>query len=806
METNSTRMQAKQDETESNLDLKKTIFALFSNWHWFFISLIIAFTLAFTYMYFATPMYKIHASLLVENSQSSNSSTSSLLDESSMLSDLGLSNLSNSVDNEMAILESHSLMENIVRSLQLNVRYFGAARIKSNEIPESRSPFKIKIDSLSSIPLSFPINFQVRLSGNSFEITDAKSNFSIPFGGQIRLNGCVFTILPKPLANPGDTLLQSYSVNIISYEQAITNYQANLGIVNTNSKAATISLTLNEEPLPKRGVDMLTKLIDTYILLNIEDKNRVADSTIAFINNRLFLVSDELNSIEKQIQNFKQANKLTDLTTESQLLVTNTSDYLKNLAVQQTEFEISNALDDYLKDESTNKRVVPTNLSIQSDPNFSNLLNTYNALQLERERQAAFTTNDNPSVQTLDAQIARVRTDLINSVALIKKNLVITINNLKDNLKTFDRQIKEVPATERQFLEYSRQQTIKQEIYIFLLKQREETEIGKTANLAPVRIVDTPYHESIPYAPNKMLIYGLFIFAGLALPTIFIYFKYLLNNRINTRKDVTESTTAPVLGEISQAAEGKKIVFEKESRSAIAEQFRILRTNLDFIIADKAEDETRTLLITSSMSSEGKSFIAMNLATALAMSGKTVVLLEFDLRMPKVLSSLGIDQPQGLSNFIVNQLNIDDVLISSGVHENFSLIGAGIIPPNPAELILNKRVNFLMTELKKRFDYIIFDTPPVGLVTDAQLLSKYADASIYIVRQGYTFKEQLNLLQEIINNNKIKNLNVVINGVKMKNNYGYGYGYGYGLSNNYSYYSNSKTGNLPFYKKWFKNR
>ena len=290
---------------------------------------------------------------------------------------------------------------------------------------------------------------------------------------------------------------------------------------------------------------------------------------------------------------------------------------------------------------------MPTNLSIQSDPNFSSLLNTYNELQLERERQAAFNTENNPSVQNLDAQIARIRADLISNIAQIKKNLVITINNIKTNISGFDSQISQVPATERQYLEYSRQQTIKQEIYIFLLKQREQTEIGKTANLAPVRIVDAPYSDTIPYSPNKMLVYILFAFAGLALPTIIIYFKQALNNRIDTRKDVTDNTTAPVIGEISQATEEKKIVFEKESRSAIAEQFRILRTNLDFIITDKG-DETRTVMITSSMSSEGKSFIAMNLATALAMSGSKVVLLEFDLRMPKVLSSLGIQMQRGL--------------------------------------------------------------------------------------------------------------------------------------------------------------
>ena len=296
--------------------------------------------------------------------------------------------------------------------------------------------------------------------------------------------------------------------------------------------------------------------------------------------------------------------------------------------------------------------------------------------------------------------------------------------------------------------------------------------------MLPVRIVDLPYQEITPYVPNKALVYILFCLAGLIVPTSIIYLKQVLNNRIILRSDVTDNTSAPVIGEISQDEENKKIILAKESRSVVAEQFRILRTNLDFVITGK-DDESRIIMITSSMSSEGKSFVAMNLATSLAVSDKKVVLLEFDMRMPKVLSSLNIHQQQGLSSYIVSQICINDVLIPSGVHENLYLIGAGVIPPNPSELILNKRVSHLMNDLRKRFDYIIFDTPPVGLVTDAQLLSKYADASIYIVRHGYTFKNQLQLLQEIINTNKIKNLNVVINGVKVKNTYRYGYGYSF---------------------------
>ena len=259
-----------------------------------------------------------------------------------------------------------------------------------------------------------------------------------------------------------------------------------------------------------------------------------------------------MNDIEKQIQIFKQTNKLADLSSQAQLLVANTNDYVKNIAIQQTELDIANELENYLKDEKLNKRIVPTNLAIQSDPNFTNLLNTYNQLQLERERQIAFTTEDNPVIINIDAQLARLRSDLVSNLSIIKRNIQITISGIKNNLQAYEGQLGQVPAKEKQYLEYSRQQAIKQDIYVFLLKQREETEIGKTANLAPVRIVDLPYQEITPYAPNKALVYILFCLAGLIVPTSIIYLKQVLNNRIILRSDVTDNTSAPVIGEISQ--------------------------------------------------------------------------------------------------------------------------------------------------------------------------------------------------------------------------------------------------------------
>ena len=485
MQANNNQLVTHQDVQENNIDFKKIIYNFLAYWHWFLISLIACFILAYIFLYFATALYKVHATLLVENVQSSSSSTTSSLDESSLLSDLGFTGISNSVNNEMAVLESHSLMEQIVREMQLNVKYFGAARIRNIELPESRCPFEFKIISLSPVATDYPLSYTIKLKNNGVGIYSEDSHADLKFGEPLKFQNCVFKVFPHSLQNPADTLFSSYSITIVPYSQAISSYLKNLSVVNQDTKAATISLSLSNEPVPKRGVEMLTQLINTYIKLNIEDKNKVADSTIAFLNNRLLVVSDELNDIERQIQIFKQTNKLADLSSQAQLLVTNTNDYVKNLAIQQTELDIANDLENYLKDEKLNKRIVPTNLAIQSDPNFTNLLNTYNQLQLERERQLAFTTEDNPVIINIDAQLARLRSDLVSNLSIIKRNIQITISGIKNNLQAYEGQLGQVPAKERQYLEYSRQQAIKQDIYVFLLKQREETEIGKTANLAP---------------------------------------------------------------------------------------------------------------------------------------------------------------------------------------------------------------------------------------------------------------------------------------------------------------------------------
>jgi capsular exopolysaccharide synthesis family protein len=354
----------------------------------------------------------------------------------------------------------------------------------------------------------------------------------------------------------------------------------------------------------------------------------------------------------------------------------------------------------------------------------------------------------------------------------------ITRSQLRSRTNSFESQIQQVPRKERAFLEISRQQAIKQELYLYLLKKREETAVSKAANIDNARIVDSAKANKQPFSPKRQMIYLSALLVGLLLPAGMVYGRSLLNNKVESKKDITAATAAPIVGEIGHSPYISNVVVLEDPRHPIAEQFRLLRTNLQYMT--RAGSEARVILFTSSMSGEGKSFISLNLASMLSLGGKKVVLLEFDLRKPKLSKYLGLDNEEGLSSFLIGK-RTDIYQLAKSVRgmENLHFIGSGVIPPNPAELISNEQTKSLFDQLKNRFDYIIIDAPPVGVVTDALLLAAHSDTNLYIVRQNYTLKAQLELLNDLYQEKKLPNCGIVINDIKRQKGYGYGYGYGY---------------------------
>ncbi|RBL89664.1 GumC family protein [Chitinophaga flava] len=762
-----------QESNERVLDLRSILDKVLSNWYWFVLCGILTIALAWVYLRYATPGYLINAKILVQDQQKGGN-----IPGEELFQQLELFSNKSNVDNEVEILKSRSLMEKVVNSLELNVRYFTEGRVKKTEVFNKR-PFSMHWLSLKDTLSA--VSYTVRPQGrDSFALHREDLSLRGAWGDTIRLPEGVMTLARHHTV---DSIEAEYDVNVVSIDNAVADLMTQLNVSIPNKQVSTIDLALTTT-IPGKGEEILNTLIDAYRHASVEDKNRIADSTIDFIDKRLRIVSTELLGVERNIQQFKQDNQLADLTEQSKLLVSGTGDNLKQLTDAQVKLNVINSMEEYIRDEKNNKRIVPSSMIVQ-DPTFVGLVEKYNTLQLERERQLLASTPSNPVVVNLDRQLSGIRGDLASNIQSFRKGVELSIEELQRNSNSLSQRIRKVPAAERVFLDFSRQQAIKQDLYVFLLKKREESAISKTSNLAIARIIDPAKSDALPFKPKRIMVYLLALMAGAGIPALWIYVRGLLNTRIQSREDIKALTPVPVLAEIGHCSDKQSLVVSKDGGSHVAEQFRALRTNLQFILSGKQD---KVVLLTSSMSGEGKSFVAINLAAVLAYSGKKVVLMEMDLRKPKISDGLGISNHTGFSSYAIGRASINEIVQPSGIHENLKVVSSGPVPPNPAELMLLESTEHLFTELRRHFDYIIIDTAPVGLVTDAQLLGRFADATLYLVRQGYTFRQQLEVSKDLYLYGKMPKINLVINDVKASRSsgyggYGYGYGYGYGHEN-----------------------
>ncbi len=757
-----------EDRPSDNKELMRFIGRLLSNWYWFLLCGILGILLAFLYLRYTVPVYTVEAKLLISDDKKGGSSL-----EGSLMGDLsGLMGAKSSVDNEVEVLLTHDLMREMVLADSSYIGYFSKGTFNARSV--YAAPFEVSVlsnpDSIREV-VSFSV---AQANAEYLVLTSPDTTFKVVIG--------------KPFAIDVIGLLQINTISQISKEQqygftirpvgkVVADFMQALSVSVTNKNVSTIDLVLNSS-LPRRGEEQLRMLIQKYVQRNLEDKNVIADSTLSFINTRLTAITQELAGVEDRISGYKQSTQLADMTEQSRILLENSASYTKSLAEIDVQLSSLDAMSNYLRDVN-NPRVVPASVVLQ-DVAFNSLINRYNELVLQRERLLLANTEDNPLVKNITVQIAGVREDMISSLASTKRNLQLSQSKQAQMSNQLTSQIQRVPTIERGYIDLARLQQIKQAQYIFLQEKWEETAIGRTANVSNSKVIDAPRSSDEPISPKKKMIYVLGLFAGLLLPLGMLYIKGLLNVRVMSMEDIERNNSLPILGTVSHSDEQGQVVITKTSRSPIAEQFRAIRTNLEFALQGH-----KTILFTSSMSGEGKSYVALNLAVSLALLGKKVLIMELDLRKPSITSKLNLPSGKGFSHYVVRpEMRLNDVIMSSGVHESVDLIQAGAIPPNPAELLVSARAAQLMNEVKEQYDYVLMDAPPVGMVTDAQLLNRYADLCLYLVRHGYTYKEQLRIPNDLVAKERIKPIQIVVNDVKATgsyySNYGYGYGYGYG--------------------------
>lgn len=784
--SNGVRQKANRNKDE--FDFKKILNRFLQYWKLYILSVVILVFLGLMFIRYSTPLYQVNAQVLVQDGQSGNS-TSFL--NSDMLSDFnGMFDVQNNVYNELAILQTKDLLEKVINEMKLNITYYNRGDIRDIE-QYHKSPFIASYTPLGdTIPyVSFQLNFPDSGKVNTFNISSDDTSFKAKFDDTLYIAQGKLVISKSGLP----FLSNSYLLQLNSVDAVIANIQDNLTIELTDKDNTVINLSYNTN-IPKKGEDMLKNLVDAYINRNLNEKNQMSDSAIQFINSRIAIVSKELGAIEEGIQNFKQANKLTDLSEQSKALIDNTSTYYSKLNDVEVQLDIVKTMLNFMKEQENSSRPVPYLLT--TDPAFLALSQQYNSLLVQKTQMLLSAKETNPVVQNVDVQISNLRNDILKSLQNQQKALEISRDSIRKENILIGNLVHEAPAQERTYVDMSRERDVKQALYLYLLQKKEETAITKASNISNASVIARPRTNVLPYFPNKILILAASILLGLVLPTAGIIIKQLLNTRILTRDDITEITDAPILAELGHSDKQGLLSMQSEGRTVIAEHFRVFRTNMDFLIG---QNKTPHILITSSMTGEGKSFIASNLGMLYAYSGKRVLLMELDLRKPKLSAMFNVSNNSGFSNYIIsNKSHYEFIKQAEGI-ENLYVMSSGPIPPNPAELLMSDKMTSLFENLDKEFDIIIIDSPPIGAVTDAQILSKHSNINLYVVRQHYSFKYNLEIVNELIDNNRIPHLYLVVNDVKKGASYRYGYGYGgYGYGYGYGY---AETGKKK--RKWF---
>ncbi|GAA4912132.1 GumC family protein [Mucilaginibacter defluvii] len=742
------------------------------NGGWFILSVMLCVILAFFYLRYATTQYRVNSTILLK----SNDKGADMSQVGDMFSDLEIFNGGKNIDDEIEVLKGKTLMLRVLRELNLTATYYKEGKIKKTEVYGRSLPVRLIVKKLDSLSGGKSVII-TPVSATRYTWDDGSTKKTYPFGREISNNYGVFTAIPSGKAIP--TLNESVIVQLNNSKKLVADYLRELTITPVNKNGNVLKLSLNTS-VPQKGIDVLNKLVQLYNIEGIENKNEIAAKTISFIDGRLIYLVRELSGVEKDVENYKKKNDVTDISSESQQYLQNTGDYEKKLSDYEIQISILQSVQNYIAKQGPQFDLVPSSLSIH-DATLVQLIDSYNQLQLQRKRILSSNYETSPVVINITDQLNALRGNILENIKNIKRGLIISRNALATKNVKFESLKKNVPSIERELLEIKRQQNIKENLYQYLLQKREEATLSKAAAVSNFTIIDRADVDDLPVKPQRSLILLLALIAGLVLPVIVMAIRNVLNDKVTTIDDIKDAEV-PVLGEIIHILSHNKVLVEKNSRTVFSEMFRLLRSKLQL---SATEDQNKVLLVTSTMSGEGKTFFSINMGATLALAGKKVLLMEFDLRKPKLINDMGLSAKLGITNYLVSdKYQLDDLIIQVPEISNLYVIGCGDVPPNPSELILSDKMVTLFEQLKRQFDHVIIDSPPVGLIADAYNLSMFADRTLYLIRYNYTLKEQVKIIQEIRTRKELRNMMLVLNDGRKENmqgygDYGYRYSYGY---------------------------
>ncbi|GAB3904366.1 tyrosine-protein kinase [Larkinella knui] len=742
-------------------NLRTTLMRYLRFWPWFALSIVTLLAAAYVYLLYQAPVYRVHASLLIKDEKKGGISAENLMKE------LYLFNKNVSIDDQIEILKSYTLMDRVVKTLGLDVQYYNTTSTYNREI-YAESPIRLIIEKSNPDLLSTELNFTF-VDDKTFLL----NGYSYPFNQTIKTPyGLLRVFGLKPITASTQPVL----VTVSTHSRAVNSYLNKLNVEPAAKESNVLELSM-EETVPDKAEAILNQLVNAYSKEAIFDKNKDAGNMLNFIEERLALIAGELSKVEQEVETYKSTQGITDLSVQAQTFLLTVKE--NDAQLNEVNMRLSGLADieRYVARQTGDKSVAPATIGL-NDPTLTGLLTKVSELELKRDEMSRMMASNSPMLLSIDSQIKTIKGSINENIQTMRQQLTSSREHLLTNNRRLEGMIRTVPGKERTLLNITRQQVIKNGLYTYLLQKREETALSAASTVSDSRIVDAARTDESPVAPVKSTIFLIFGCIGLLLPIGFIEIKDALNDRVMRRSDVEEFTQVPILGEI---VKGNKVttdnlVFKPRMRSVIGEQIRALRTNLHFLRNE--QQRSQVLLFTSCISGEGKSFISLNLGASLAMVDHTTVILEMDLRKPQLHKNLHMENQAGISNYLLGEATVDELLQPIMGYSNYFIITAGPLLPNPAELLSSPRLGELFRELRQRFDYILVDSPPVGLVTDSQVIAPFADVTLFMVRHDHTPKIHLKMVDALFKEQRFQNLSIVLNAIGEGEAHYYNYGYG----------------------------
>lgn len=794
---NETVVAVNEERDDSLLNFQFLIKTFILNWQWFLLSLIITMSAAMIYVRYSLPVYQVSAKVLIkdEDNTSSRGRSNQIMNTNT----LGILTSTDGFDNELEILKSKSLAEETVLDLKLYVNYYSVGKIIDVPVYDE-TPVLVDLNKEKLEVLEGPVKLHISKDNNIYNVQGVcmRNGAKQVFKGQGKLPFIIkspvgtISLVQNPRFVESD-VKKKYIANIYNPKDVINSY-VNIG-VEPLSKTTSIAVLTRNDLLPERAKEYLKHLVTVYNRQANEDKNIIAVRTEEFINQRLEKINAELGSTDGAIERYKRNNNIIDAASSAQLSLSQSNEADISLRDINTQIMLMQSLKEYMQTPTNKYQTLPSNVGLK-DPSAASLIGQYNQIALERSRVLRSASEHSPVIQELTSQLDALVSSINGAIDQSKRGLEIQKKAIMSTYGKYTGKLSQTPEQERFLTEIGRQQTVKSSLYIMLLQKREENSITLAATSDKGRLIDEPAFMG-KVKPKTAIIMLIALLLGIGLPLLILILKELLRYRIEGRQDVEKLTDCPIIADIAMANESIKavgdIVIKENQNNQMEEIFRGMRTNLQFIL----KESQNVIMFTSSVSGEGKTFVAGNLATSFAFLGKKVLLVGLDIRRPRLSHLFGMDnKKEGITTLLAkNSVSTDDVLslcMPSGVNKNLDLLIAGPIPPNPSELLTRSTLKEIFDILRKEYDYVIVDTAPVGLVTDTLHIGKVADATVMVCRADYTEKSSFSMINDFAENNKLPNVSIVVNGVDMsKKKYGYAYGYGkygkYGKSTYRSY-------------------